>query len=88
MTDRPFGDRVVGGEVLDRPVGADVDEQGVDLDEFARRLGFSALGKALGVTLAMAHAEAPLVGTFAQDRHGDDPAPLDEPLEDSPDGRS
>ncbi len=29
-----FGYRVVDGEVLDRATGADVDEEGVDLDEF------------------------------------------------------
>ena len=37
VADRPFGDRIVGGEVFDRPVGLDVDEEGVDLDEFAGR---------------------------------------------------
>jgi hypothetical protein len=35
VADRPFGDRIVGGEVFDRPVWPDVDEEGVDLDEFA-----------------------------------------------------
>ncbi|MGO9235762.1 MAG: hypothetical protein ACLP4V_17460 [Methylocella sp.] len=46
--DRPFGDRVVGREVLDRLVGADVDEQRVDLDELPRGLGFAAFRQAAG----------------------------------------
>ncbi len=29
MADRPFGDRIVGGEVFDRPVGTDIDEEGI-----------------------------------------------------------
>src|SRR5215218_4803523 len=49
--DGPLRHRVVGREVLDGLVGSDVDEEGVDLDEFARpdRLP---LGQVLSVALA------------------------------------
>ena len=46
VADGPFGDRIVGGEGLDRFVGG-VDEQGVDLDEFAGRFGFRPLARHL-----------------------------------------
>jgi hypothetical protein len=59
VADRPFGDRVGGGEVLDRLVWTDVDEEGVDLDEFAGCPGFSALGETLRVALMGIEAEAP-----------------------------
>ena len=59
MAERPFGDRVGGGEVLDRLVGPDVDEEGVDLDEFAGRLRLASFGQARGVALALIDAEAP-----------------------------
>jgi hypothetical protein len=61
----PFGDRVVGGEVFDRPVRLYVDEEGVDLDELAGRPRFSAFGQTLGVTLAGVEAEAPAAGPVA-----------------------
>ena len=35
MAKGPFGDRVVGGEGLEGPVGTQVDKQRVDLDKFA-----------------------------------------------------
>src|SRR5829696_6261242 len=50
--DGPLRDRVVSREVLDGLVGSDVDEEGVDLDEFARPDRLHALGQALGVALA------------------------------------
>ena len=85
VADRPFGDRIVGGEVFDRPVGPDVDEEGVDLDEFTGSLGFSALGQTLGVALAGVEAEAPAAGPAPQDRHGNDGAARHQPLQDAPD---
>src|SRR4051794_11676897 len=47
--DGPLRHRVVSREVLDGLVGSDVDEEGVDLDEFARPDWLHALGQALGV---------------------------------------
>src|SRR5437879_5278648 len=44
VAEGPFGDRVIGGEALDRSVGAEVDEQRVDLDEFAGLSGSASLG--------------------------------------------
>src|SRR6516225_2611550 len=85
VADRPFGDRIVSGEVFDRPVGLDVDEEGVDLDEFAGRPRFSALGQTLGVTLAGVEAEAPAAGPAPQDRHGNDRAASHQPAQDPPD---
>ena len=82
----PFGDRVVGGEVLEGAVGTQVDKQGVDLDQFAGLFGFASLGQALGVALALGQADAAAAGPAAQDRHGDDRAAGDEPAEDAPDG--
>jgi hypothetical protein len=76
VADRPFGDRIVGGEVFDRPVGTEVDEEGVDLDEFARGLRFSALGQALGVAMACGQAEASAAAAPSQDWRGNDNAPL------------
>jgi hypothetical protein len=84
VADRPFGDRVVGGEVLDGLVGSDVDEEGVDLDEFAEGLGFSALDQALGVALACVEAEAPAAG-LRRRRHANDDAAIHQPFEDAPD---
>ena len=52
VAEGPFGDRVIGGEVLDRSVGAEVDEQRVDLDEFAGLSGSASLGQALRVAPA------------------------------------
>ena len=43
VAEGPFGDRVIGGEALDRSVGAEVDEQRVDLDEFAGLSGSASL---------------------------------------------
>ena len=79
MADRPFGDRIVGGEVLDRLVWTDVDEEGVDLDEFAGRLGFSALGQTLCGALARIEAEAPAAGPAPQDRRGNDRSAVHQP---------
>src|SRR4051794_20679062 len=45
--DGPLRDRVVSREVLDGLVGSDVDEEGVDLDEFARPDWLHALGRRL-----------------------------------------
>ena len=69
--------------MLEGPVGTQVDEQRVDLDQFAGLFGFASLGQALGVALALGQAAA---GPAAQDRHGDDRAAGDEPAEDAPDG--
>src|SRR5947209_12987565 len=87
VADCPFGDRVVGSEVLDRPDGSDVDEEGVDLDEFSGSVRLSALGKALGVALARVEAEAPAGGPAPQDRHRNDRAARHQPPQDPPDGR-
>ena len=85
--DRPFGDRIVGSEVLDRLVGPDVHEERVDLHEFARGLGLAPLGQAAGVTLFGGEADALRGGLAAQDRHGEDGAALHEMSEDAPDRR-
>lgn len=85
VADRPFGDGVVSGEVFDRLVGAEIDEERVDLDEFAGRGGFSALGQALGVALALVQAEAPAAGPAAQPGRGNDDAAVHQPFEDPPD---
>ena len=66
-------------------VGADVDEEGVDLDEFAGRLGFSALGQTLCIALVGIEAEAPAAGPAPQDRHGNDDASVHQSLQDAPD---
>src|SRR5215207_3872504 len=50
--DGPLRHRVVSREVLDGLVGSDVDEEGVDLDEFARPDRLHGPGQALGVALA------------------------------------
>ena len=73
--------------MFDRPVGAEVDEEGVDLNEFTRGLRFTALGQALGVALARIEAEAPGAGPAPQDGHGNDHAARHQPLEDTPDHR-
>ncbi len=39
LADGPFGDRAIGGEVLDGLAGSEVDEDGVDLHEAARLVG-------------------------------------------------
>ncbi len=61
--ERPFGDGIVGGEVLDRLAGPDVDEEGVDLDEFAGRLGLAALGQPARVALPGGESDAPAFRT-------------------------
>ena len=71
--------------MLDRLVGPDVDEQGVDLDEFAGRLGLAALGQAAGVALFCGEADAPAFGTPAQHGDGNDRAASREVGEDAPD---
>ncbi len=73
----------VGGEVLDWLVGPDVDEERVDLHEFARGLGLAPLGQTAGVTLAGGGADAPDLGPAAQEGHGDDGAALNEMSEDA-----
>jgi hypothetical protein len=85
--DGPFGDRVIGGEVLDRLVGPDVDEECVDLDEFARGLGLAPLGQAASVTLLGGEADALGRGPAAQEGHGDNGAALNEMSEIAADGR-
>jgi hypothetical protein len=88
MAERPFGDGIVGGEVFDWLVGPQVDEEGVDLDEFAGRAGFAAFGEALGVALARADAKTPLFRALAQHWNGDDAASLHQPVQNAPGGRS
>ena len=74
--DRPFGDRIIGSEVLDRLVGPDVHQERVDLHEFARGLGLAPLGQAAGVTLFGGEADSLRGGPAAQDRRSKDgPAP-------------
>ena len=76
---------MVGGEVFDRPVGPDIDEESVDLDEVSGRLGFSAPGQTVCVALAGIEAKAPAARPAAQDRHGNDHAASRQPPQDAPD---
>ena len=46
--DGPFGDRIVGGEVLDRLGGGEIDEDGVELDEAAGLAHGESARQALG----------------------------------------
>src|SRR3954471_6348465 len=69
--DGPLRHRVVSREVLDGLVGSDVDEEGIDLDEFARPDRLHALGQALGVALAH-DAQAAWTGFATKHRHGRD----------------
>src|SRR3954463_12141165 len=84
--DGPLRHRVVSREVLDRLVGSDVDEEGVDLDEFAGPDRLHALGQALGVALAH-DAQAAWTGFATKHRHGRDDAPRHELRQDAPDHR-
>jgi hypothetical protein len=38
--DGPFGDRIAGGEMFDRLIGGDIDEERVDLDDLTWPLRF------------------------------------------------
>src|SRR4051812_19138144 len=67
--DGPLRHRVVSREVLDGLVGSEVDEEGVDLNEFARPDRLHALGQALGVALAH-DAQAAWTGFATKHRHG------------------
>ncbi len=67
--DGPLRHRVVSREVLDGLVGSGVDEEGVDLDEFARPDRLPALGQALGVALAH-DAQAAWTGFAKKHRTG------------------
>src|SRR3954467_12004462 len=84
--DGPLRHRVVSREVLDGLVGSDVDEEGVDLDEFARPDRLHALGQALGVALAH-DAQAAWTGFATKHRHGRDDASRHELRQDAPDHR-
>src|SRR5579871_3054049 len=86
MADGPLGDRVVGGEVPDGPVGPHIDEEGVDLDDLARPFGLEAFGEARGVALAGGEAAAAGAGVAAQAGHGDDAASVHELAQDASDG--
>src|SRR4051812_10586785 len=84
--DGPLRHRVVSREVLDGLVGGDVDEEGVDLDEFARPDWLHALGQTLGVALAH-DAQAAGTGFATKHRHGRDDASRHELRQDAPDHR-
>src|SRR5215204_1734082 len=84
--DGPLRHRVVSREVLDGLVGSDVDEEGVDLDEFARPDRLHALGQALSVALAH-DAQAAWTGFATKHRHGRDDASRHELRQDAPDHR-
>src|SRR3954466_6881218 len=84
--DGPLRHRVVSREVLDGLVGSDVDEEGIDLDEFAGPDRLHALGQALGVALAH-DAQAAWTGFATKHRHGRDDAPRHELRQDAPDHR-
>src|SRR5215203_2533872 len=84
--DGPLRHRVVSREVLDGLVGSDVDEEGVDLDEFARPDRLQALGQALSVALAH-DAQAAWTGFATKHRHGRDDASRHELRQDAPDHR-
>src|SRR3954465_4237075 len=84
--DGPLRYRVVSREVLDGLVGSDVDEEGVDLDEFARPDRLHALGQALGVALAH-DAQAAWTKFATKHRHGRDDASRHELRQDAPDHR-
>src|SRR5215203_6069983 len=76
----------LGREVLDGLVGSDVDEEGVDLDEFARPDRLQALGQALSVALAH-DAQAVWTGFATKHRHGRDDASRHELRQDARDHR-
>src|SRR5215204_5933859 len=76
----------VSREVLNGLVGSDVDEEGVDLDEFARPDRLHALGQALSVALAH-DAQAAWTGFATKHRHGRDDASRHELRQDAPDHR-
>lgn len=72
--DCPFGDGIAGGEVLDQLVRPDVDEERVDLNEFAGGLGLAALGQAAGIAFLGGEANASCARPAAKARRGDDGA--------------
>jgi hypothetical protein len=57
--DGPFGDRIISGEVLDRLVGADVEEERVDLQISPGWLGFSPFGSRLAWRLPIRRKQRP-----------------------------
>lgn len=71
--------------MLDRLVGSEADEDGVDLHELAGHGRFEARGQAFGVALAD-HAEAAAAGLATQGRDRHDQAPLHQAFEDAADG--
>jgi hypothetical protein len=78
LADCPFGDRIVGGEVFDGDIGPNIDDERIDLNEFAGALGLAALGQTAGITFFGGETDAPCLGPAAQDRHGDDSAARNE----------
>jgi len=82
--DGPFGDRAIGGEVLDRLGWGEIDEQGVELDEAAGLCRLDVLGQALGE----ASFGGPAAGMrpLAQGRHGLHDAAIDERADHAADG--
>jgi hypothetical protein len=68
MAEGPFGDTVIGGEVLDGLLGAKVDEEPVDLDEFAGRPGLAAFGEAPGVASGLGNPETAPARPAAENR--------------------
>src|SRR4051812_36055629 len=84
--DGPLCHRVVSREVLDGLVGSDVDEEGIDLDEFARPDRLHALGQALSVALAH-DAQAAWTWFATKHGYGRDDASRHELRQDAPDHR-
>lgn len=87
MCGGPFGDRIVGGDVLDGFLRTDIYEQRIDLDELTGNLGFPAFWQAPGVALLCVVTEALACGFAAQERNGFDRAAGDEPGKNAPDRR-
>jgi hypothetical protein len=62
-------------------VEGDVDEKGVDLDEFAK-FAVASFGETLGVALAVGKAEAPRTRPSVQDRRGNHRAAIHQAAQD------
>jgi len=73
----------IGGEVLDRLAGSDVDEDGVDLHEAAGLVGPQIARQSHGVVAF--GCPAMRLGPATQRRHGDDDAALHETCDDAAD---
>jgi hypothetical protein len=72
--DGPFGGGIVGGEMFDRLIGGDNDEERVDLDDLAGPLRLEAFGQTSDVALTGVETKAPAARLAAQGGDGRDEA--------------